>query len=98
VRVLGPARLVDALGQWGLHAAEGRVLAHLSVETRAALQGPERLLTRVDIALQYRDPLPYSPTRSSIRAAREVIDRSFAHPTVVADRGPRRRPKGDPRR
>jgi hypothetical protein len=55
VRVLGPARLVDALGQWGLHAAEGRVLAHLSDEARAALQG--RLLTGVDIALQYRDPL-----------------------------------------
>jgi hypothetical protein len=57
VRVLGPARLVEALGQWGLHEAEGRVLAHLSDETREALQGPERLLTGVDIALQYRSPL-----------------------------------------
>jgi hypothetical protein len=50
----GACRLVDVLGEWGIHEGEGRL--HLPP---SSLQGDARLLNGVEVALIHRSPLAW---------------------------------------
>lgn len=54
MRISGACRLVDVLGEWGIHEGEGRL--HLPP---SSLQGDARLLNGVEVALIYRSPLAW---------------------------------------
>lgn len=54
MRATGACRLVDVLGEWGIHEGEGRL--HLP---SSSLQGDPRLLNGVEVALTYRSPLAW---------------------------------------
>ncbi len=51
---MGACRLVDVLGEWGAHEAEGRLRL-----PPTAVQGAARVLAGVEVALTYRSPLAW---------------------------------------
>jgi hypothetical protein len=56
MKVLGQLRLVDVLGEWGIHEGQGRGRDQFPAEH---FEGPDRLLNGVDVALIYRSPLTW---------------------------------------
>jgi hypothetical protein len=55
VRITGVCRLVDVLGEWGIHESEGR----LQHSTGSFPQGNAKLLVGVELAVTFRSPLAW---------------------------------------
>jgi hypothetical protein len=54
MRIIGQCRLVDVLGEWGIHEGQGR----LQLPPRT-FEGADRLLIGVEVALTRRSPLAW---------------------------------------
>ncbi len=54
MRIVGECRLVDVLGEWGIHEGQGRLQLPAGM-----FQGEMRLLNGVEVALTRRSPLAW---------------------------------------
>ena len=80
MKVLGGARVVDALGEWGVHEGLGRGRDQYPA---ALFQGPDRLLNGVEVALTFRSPLSWRIIRgwplACLRVEFEPADTPLLH-------------------